>query len=62
VVGLQMHVRQTVTSLVTESKIVNAATWETGRLVSLAATDLTQLRDEIREMAEEFLADWKAVH
>jgi hypothetical protein len=61
-VGLQMHVRQTVTSLVTESKIVNAATWETGRLVSLAATDLPQLRDEIREMAEEFLADWKAVH
>ena len=61
-VALQMHVRQTVTSLVTESKIVNAATWETGRLVSLAVTDLPRLRDEIREMAEEFLADWKAVH
>ena len=61
-VAVQMHVRQTVTSLVTESKIVNAATWETGRLVSVAATDLSQVRDEIREMAEEFLADWKAVH
>jgi len=61
-VAVQMHVRQTVTSLVTESKIVNAATWETGRLVSVATTDLPRLRDEIREMTEEFLADWKAVH
>ena len=61
-VAVQMHVRQTVTSLVTESKIVNAATWETGRLVSVAASDLSQVRGEIREMAEEFLADWKAVH
>jgi len=47
---------------VTESKIVNAATWENGRLVSVAATDLPRLRDEIREMVEELLADWKAVH
>jgi hypothetical protein len=61
-VAVEMHVRQTVASLVTESKIVNAATWETGRLVSVAATDLPRVRDEIREMAEEFLADWKAVH
>jgi hypothetical protein len=60
--AVQMHVRQTVTSLVTESKIVNAATWENGRLVSVAATDLPRLRDEIREMVEELLADWKAVH
>jgi len=61
-VAVEMHVRQTVASLVTESKIVNAATWETGRLVSVAATDLPRVRDEIREMAEEFLADWKTVH
>ena len=61
-VAIEMHVRQTVASLVTESKIVNAATWETGRLVSVAATDLPRVRDEIREMAEEFLADWKTVH
>ena len=61
-VAVQMHVRQTVTSLVTESKIVNAATWETGRLVGVTAADLPQVRDEIREMAEEFLADWKGAH
>ena len=61
-VAVEMHVRQTVASLVTESKIVNAATWETGRLVNVAPTDLSRVRDEIREMAEEFLADWKAVH
>ena len=61
-VAVQMHLRQTVTSLVAESKIVNAATWENGRLVSVAATDLPRLRDEIREMVEELLADWKAVH
>ena len=61
-VAVQMHVRQTLASLVTESKIVNAATWETGRLVSLTAADLPQVRDEIRGMTEEFLADWKAAH
>ena len=61
-VAVQMHVRQTVASLVTESKIVNAATWETGRLVSVTATDLPQVRDEIREMAAEFVVDWKGAH
>jgi hypothetical protein len=61
-VAVQMHVRQTVASLVTESRIVNAATWETGRLVSVTATDLPRVRDEIREMVEEFVTDWKAVH
>lgn len=61
-VAVQMHVRQTVTSLVTESKIVNAATWENGRLVSVGAAELPQVRNEIREMAEEFLADWKGAH
>jgi hypothetical protein len=61
-VAVQMHVRQTVASLVTESKIVNAATWENGRLVNVAAADLPRVRDEIRGMAEEFVADWKAAH
>jgi hypothetical protein len=57
-----MHIRQTVASLVTESKIVNAATWQNGRLVNVTAADLPRVRDEIRGMAEEFLADWKAAH
>ena len=61
-VALQMHVRQTVASLVTKSKIVNAATWETGRPVSVTPTDLPQVRDEIREMAEEFVTEWKGAH
>ena len=61
-VALQMHVRQTVASLVTESRIVNAATWENGRLVGVTAADLPRVRDEIREMVEEFVADWKAAH
>ena len=61
-VALQMHVRQTVASLVTESKIVNAATWENGRLVNVTAPELPQVRDEIRGMVEELLADWKATH
>jgi hypothetical protein len=61
-VALQMHVRQTLASLVTESKVVNAATWETGRLVSVPAADLPRVRDEIRGMTEEFLVDWKAAH
>jgi hypothetical protein len=61
-VAVQMHVRQTVKSLATESNIVNAATWETGRLVSVAQSELPRVRDEIRGMADEFLADWKSAH
>lgn len=61
-VAVQMHVRQTVRSLATESSIVNAATWETGRLVNVAQSELPRVRDEIRAMAEEFVADWKGAH
>ena len=61
-VAVQMHLRQTVASLVTESRIVNAATWEAGSLVNLTASDLPRVRDEIQGMAEEFLADWKTAH
>ncbi|HET9269487.1 MAG TPA: hypothetical protein VFO31_15035 [Vicinamibacterales bacterium] len=61
-VAVQMHVRQTVRSLATESSIVNAATWETGRLVNVAQSDLPRVRDEIRAMAEEFVAEWKGAH
>ena len=61
-VAVQMHVRQTVASLVTESRVVNAATWETGSLVHVAASDLPRVRDEIQGMTKEFLADWKAAH
>lgn len=61
-VVVQMHVRQTLASLVTESKIVNAATWENGRLVSVSAQDLPRVRDEIQGMVEEFVTDWKAAH
>jgi hypothetical protein len=61
-VAVEMHVRQTVASVVTESRIVNAATWETGRLVNVAQADLPRLGDEIRGMTEEFLAEWKAAH
>ena len=61
-VAVQMHVRQTVKSLATESNIVNAATWETGRLVNVGQSDLPRVRDEIRGMAEEFLAEWKGAH
>jgi len=59
---VQMHVRQTVASLVTESRIVNAATWEAGSLVNVTASELLRVRDEIQEMAEEFVADWKTAH
>jgi hypothetical protein len=61
-VAVQMHVRQTVASLVTESRIVNAATWETGSLVNVSAKDLPRVRDEIRAMTQDFLTDWKAAH
>ncbi len=61
-VAVQLHVRQTLASVVTESKVVNAATWDAGTLVSLAASDLLRLRDEIQALVNEFVEDWKAVH
>ena len=61
-VAVQMHLRQTVASLVTESSIVNAATWEAGSLVNVTASDLRLVRGEIQAMTDEFLADWKAAH
>ena len=61
-VAVQMHVRQTVKSLATESSIVNAATWETGRLVNVTQSDLPRVRDELRGMADEFVAEWKGAH
>jgi hypothetical protein len=61
-VAVQMHVRQTVKSLATESSIVNAATWETGRLVNVTLSGPPRVRDEIRGMADEFVAEWKGAH
>jgi len=62
IVAVQMDLRQTLASLVTESKIVNASTWDAGSLVAWPAGRLSPVRDEIRTAVDEFVEDWKSVH
>jgi hypothetical protein len=62
VAAVQMHLRQTLASVVTESKVVNAGSWDAGVLVNLTVSDLPKLRTELQGLVEEFVKDWRAVH
>jgi hypothetical protein len=61
-VAIQVHLRQTVRSTITQSNIVNAMTWEQHTVAAVTAADGAQLRDLILEMVDHFIADWRAVH
>jgi len=60
--AVQMQLRQTLASLVTESKVVNAVSWDTGVLVNVTVSDVPRLRTELHALMEEFVNDWRAVH
>jgi hypothetical protein len=62
VVAIQVHLRQTVHSVITSSNIVNAMTWEEHTVAAVTAADGAQLRDLVLEMIDHFIADWRAVH
>ena len=60
--SIQVHVRQTVRSSVTESNIVNAMTWDVHTIAAVKAGEGALLRDLVLEMVAQFVADWRAVH
>jgi hypothetical protein len=61
-VAIQVHLRQTVRSVVTSSSIVNAMTWDQHTVAAITSADAAQLRDLVLEMIDHFIADWRAVH
>ena len=61
-VSIQVHVRQTVRSSVTESNIVNAMTWDAHTVAAVGPRDGAELRDLVLEMVGRFVDDWRAVN
>lgn len=62
-VAVQVHLRQTLASLVTESKVVNAMTWDAHGVVATSDLSLrNDVRDEVRAYVARFITDWRAVH
>jgi hypothetical protein len=62
VVGLQVHLRQTLRSGVTGSNIVNAMTWDAHNVLAVPAGSLGAVRDEILDYVDLFIKDWLAAH
>lgn len=61
-VAIQVHLRQTVRSVVTSAMIVNAMTWEEHTVAAATAADGAQLRDLVLEMVDHFVTDWRTMH
>lgn len=61
-IAVQVHLRQTLRSLVTESNIVNAMTWEAHNVLVAPAAELPLLPAEVGAFVDLFVADWVAVH
>lgn len=61
-VSVQVHLRQTVKSSVTESNIVNAMTWDAHTVAAVRPKEGAQLRDLVLEMVGRFVDDWRAVN
>ena len=61
-VAVQVHVRQTLQSLVTNSQIVNAMTWDMHTVVAVRPSEMSVLKETVLEMVDRFVADWRAVH
>ena len=61
-VSIQVHLRQTVRSSVTDSNIVNAMTWDVHTIAAVKTGEGALLRDLVVEMVGQFVDDWRAVH
>ncbi len=61
-IAIQVHLRQTVRSVVTPSSVVNAMTWDTHNVVFVTASQLRHVRDEIASYVDMFARDWLATH
>lgn len=61
--AVQVHLRQTLRSLVTGSAIVNAMSWDQQMLmVVLPGSSMRVVDAELRSLVDRFVQDWRAVH
>lgn len=61
-IAVQMHLRQSLRSPVTDSNIVNAMTWDMGDVLGVPASELPRVRSEIQSLVDRFVEDWTRVH
>jgi hypothetical protein len=61
-VSIQVHLRQTVRSSVTDSNIVNAMTWDAHTVAAVRPREGAQIRDLVLEMVGRFVDDWRAAN
>ena len=61
-IAIQVQLRQTLQSLVTGSRIVDAMTWDAHNVLVVPPSGVGDLRAEIRAYVEQFIEDWTAVH
>jgi hypothetical protein len=62
-VALQVHLRQILASLTTESRVVNAMSWDAHSVAAVPAARLNaEVREDVASLVARFVADWRAVH
>jgi hypothetical protein len=61
-VGVQVHLRQTLRSPVTNSNVVNAMTWDIHNVLAVPTSGLQSVREEILMFVDRFVEDWTGVH
>jgi hypothetical protein len=61
-IALQVQLRQTVRSVVRETQIVNAMTWDAHNVVVVPLTRLDALQAELHSHVDLFIRDWVSVH
>ncbi len=62
-VAIQVHLRQTLSSLTTESRVVNAMSWDAHSVAVMPVAMLkADVADEVQDLVARFVADWRAVH
>jgi hypothetical protein len=61
-VAVQLHLRQTLRSLVTGSNIVNAMTWEAENVFRVPTAAVQTVGAEVLAFVDQFVEDWAAVH
>lgn len=61
-VAIQVHLRQTLRSVVTSSSVVNAMTWDAHNIVVVPMTGLREVRSEILRYVDTFVRDWASTH
>jgi len=61
-IAVQLQLRQTLQSLVTGSRIVDAMTWDAHNVLVTEAATVSDLTAELRGYVDLFIDDWAAVH